>query len=78
MIPHPKTMQVVTDQRWHEVQVRTHRERLAMTTSGQAPRASHLATLRLHVAHAVRMLQSILGRRLDIGMPRDAQQPVIP
>ena len=32
MIPHPKTMQVVTDQRWHEVQVRVAHERLGMTT----------------------------------------------
>jgi hypothetical protein len=32
MIPHPKTMQMVTDQRWHELQVRVARERLGMAT----------------------------------------------
>ena len=38
MLPHPKTMQTMTDQRWHELQVKTHRERLAMTTHGQTRR----------------------------------------
>ena len=28
MIPHPQTMQMVTDQHWHELQVRVARERL--------------------------------------------------
>ena len=32
MIPHPKTMQMLTDQRWHELQVRVARERLGMIT----------------------------------------------
>jgi hypothetical protein len=32
MIPHPKTMQMVTDQRWHELQVQVARERLGMIT----------------------------------------------
>ena len=32
MIPHPKTMQMVTDQRWHELQVRVAHERLGMIT----------------------------------------------
>jgi hypothetical protein len=32
MIPHPKTMQMVTDQRWHELQLRVARERLGTNT----------------------------------------------
>ena len=32
MIPHPKTMQMVTDQRWHELQGEVARERLGMVT----------------------------------------------
>ena len=32
MIPHPKTMQMVTDQCWYELQVRVARERLGMIT----------------------------------------------
>ena len=31
MIPHPKTIQTVTDQRWRELQVQVARERLGMT-----------------------------------------------
>jgi hypothetical protein len=78
MIPHPKTMQSITDQRWHELQVRTHCERLAMTTRGQTPWAAYLATLRLRVVNAVRVTQPILGRRLEIRMSGDAQRPVVP
>ena len=37
MIPHPKTMQMVTDQRWDELQVKTRRERLGMATHEQQP-----------------------------------------
>ena len=29
MLPHPKTMQTMTDQRWHELTIKTQRERLA-------------------------------------------------
>jgi hypothetical protein len=68
MIPHPKTMQMVTDQRWHELQVKTHRERLAMITRGQQPGAASRATLRLHVVNAVRLLRPRIGRHLEIGM----------
>jgi hypothetical protein len=32
MVHHPKTMQMVTNQRWHELQVRVARERLGMIT----------------------------------------------
>jgi hypothetical protein len=32
MVPHPKTMQMVTDQRWREQQVLVARERLGMST----------------------------------------------
>ena len=78
MIPHPKTMQAVTDQHWHQLRVETQRERLAMTSREQQAEATHHATLRLHVVSALRMLQPIFGPRLDIGMPRDAQRPVIP
>jgi hypothetical protein len=78
MIPHPKTMQMVTDQRWDELQVKTHRERLAMTTHGQQPGAPSRATLRLHVVNAVRTRRPIFGRRLEIGMPRGAQRSLIP
>jgi hypothetical protein len=32
MLPHPKTIQMVADQRWHELQVRVARERLGLIT----------------------------------------------
>jgi hypothetical protein len=66
-------MQAVTDQRWHELQVKTHRERLAMTTHVQQPGA----TRRVLAVTAVRRLHSILGHRPDIGMPRDVQRPAV-
>lgn len=47
MIPHPKTMQMVTDQRWHELKVRVARERLraiTLRTSGNRE-ISHFPTL---------------------------------
>ena len=78
MIPHPKMMQAVTDQRWHEVQVRTQRERLAMTAHEQMPGGTDLPTLRVRVVNAVRIRLPILGRCLDIGMPRDAQRSAVP
>ena len=78
MIPHPKTMQSITDQRWHELQIRTHRERLAMTALEQPPAATFIPTLRLHVANAVQMLQPILARHWEIGMLRGAQRSLIP
>jgi hypothetical protein len=78
MIPHPKTMQMVTDQRWHELQVKTHRERLAMITRGQQPGAASRATLRLPVVNAVRMLRPNFSRHLEIGVPRGAQRSLIP
>jgi hypothetical protein len=78
MIPHPKTMQMVTDQRWDELQVKTRRERLGMTTHEQQPGTASRATLRLHVCNAVRMLQPILGRHVEIGMPHDARRTAVP
>jgi hypothetical protein len=77
MIPHPKTMQMVTDQRWHELQVKTHRERLAMITRGQQPGAASRATLRLPVVNAVRMLRPNFCRHLQIRVPRGAQRSLI-
>lgn len=42
MIPHPKTMQMVTDQRWHELQVRVARERLVVITPLAAGKSGDL------------------------------------
>jgi hypothetical protein len=77
MIPHPKTMQMVTDQRWDELQVKTHRERQGMTTHGQQPGAASRATLRLPVVNAVRMLRPNFCRHLQIRVPRGAQRSLI-
>jgi hypothetical protein len=78
MVAHPKTMQTVIDQRWHELRVEVERERRAMTTLEQTPAATPIATLRLHVGNPVRMLQASLGRHLANGMPRGAQRSLIP
>jgi hypothetical protein len=78
MIAHPKTMQTVIDQRWHELRVEVNRERLAMTALEQTPAATPIATLRLHVGNAVRMLQPILARHWEIGMLCGAQRSLIP
>jgi hypothetical protein len=78
MVAHPKTMQTVIDQRWHEVRVEVDRERLAMIALEHPSAATPMATLRLHGANAMRMLSPILGRHLDIGMPRGAQRSLIP
>ena len=78
MLPHPKTMQTMTDQRWHELTIKTQRERLAMTTLGQTPGATYLATLRLLFVNAVRMLQPILVRRQEMRMAGEAQRPAVP
>lgn len=42
MIPHPKTMQMVTDQRWHELQVRVARERLGLITRRAAGKSGDI------------------------------------
>ena len=78
MLPHPKTMQTMTDQRWHELTVKTQHERLAMTTQGQTRQATYLAPLRLLCVNAVRMVPPILARRQEIRTAGDAQQLVIP
>ena len=78
MIAHPKTMQTVIDQRWHELRVEVERERLAMTALEQIPATTPLATLRLRVVNAVRVTQLILRRHLAIGMPRGAKRSLIP
>jgi hypothetical protein len=78
MIAHPKTMQTVIDQRWHELRVEVERERLSMTALEQTAAVTPVATLRLRVAKAVRMLQPILGRHWEIGMLRGAQRSLIP
>jgi hypothetical protein len=78
MIPHPNTMQMVTDQRWHELQVKTRRERLGMTTHEQQPGATSRATLRVHVVDVVRKLQQHFGRRLAPGISHDARRPAVP
>jgi hypothetical protein len=78
MIAHPKTMQIVIDQRWHELRVEVDRERLAMTALEQPPAASPVASLRLRVADAVRKLQPIRGGRLELGMSGEAQRPAVP
>ena len=78
MVAHPKTMQMVIDQRWHELRVEVERERLAMTALEQTPAATPFATLRLHVGNSVRTLQPLLGHHLAIGMPRGAQRSLIP
>jgi hypothetical protein len=77
MIAHPKTMQMVIDQRWHELHAEVDRERLAMTSLEQTPAATPFATLRLRVAEAVRMVQPIRGGHLEIRMPRNAQRPAV-
>ena len=63
--PHPKTMQMVTDQRWHELQVKTHRERLGMTADEQQPGA----TSRGDAAAACRQCraEAAVGPRLASG-----------
>jgi len=78
MIPHPKTMQAVTDQRWHELQVKTHRERLAMTTHQQTPKTTHRAALRRLVVTLVRMLPLGLCWRPEIGSSPDARRAAVP
>ena len=78
MLPHPKTMQTMTDRRWHELTIKTQRERLAMTTLGQTPGATYLATLRLLFVNAVRMRQPILVRRQETRMAGEAQRPAVP
>ena len=48
MIPHPKTMQMVTDQHWHELQVRVARDRrgtIALLAAGNRE-SSHSPTRR--------------------------------
>jgi hypothetical protein len=77
MIPHPNTMQMVTDQRWDELQVKTRRERLGMVAH-QQPGATSRATLRLHVVDVVRKLQQHFGRRLAPGISHDARRPAVP
>ena len=78
MVAHPKTMQTVIDQRWHELRVATQRERLVMTAREQTPAVAPTATLRLHVINAVRMLPVILSRPVAIGMPRRIQRSLTP
>ncbi len=78
MVAHPKTMQTVIDQRWHELRVETQRERITMTAREQTPAVAPTATLRLHVINAVRMLPPIFGGRLNVAMPRNAQRPAVP
>jgi hypothetical protein len=77
MVAHPKSMQTVIDQRWHELHVEVDRERLAMTALRQIPAATPPAWLRLLLANAVRTLHPILGRDLEIGMPRGVQRSLI-
>ena len=77
MIAHPKTMQIVIDQRWHDLRVEVDHERLAMTALEQTPAATPYATLRLHIANAARAPYPILGRDREIGMPRGAQRSLI-
>ena len=77
MIAHPKTMQTVIDQRWHELRVEVDLERLAMTALEQTPAATPFATLRLHIANAVRKLHPILGGDLEFGMPRGFRRSLI-
>jgi hypothetical protein len=78
MLPHPKTMQTMTDQRWHELTVKTQHERLAMTIQRQTRQATYLTPLRLMFVNAVRMLPPILARHQEIRAAGDAQQLVIP
>jgi hypothetical protein len=78
MLPHPKTMQAITDQHWQDLRIKTGRERLAMTTHGQTPGATHLAPLRLRVGNAVRRLRPIFTRRQEVRLSGDAQQLGIP
>ena len=78
MIAHPKTMQTVIDQRWHELRVETQRERLAMTAQEQTPGGTPLPTLRLRVVSAMRMLPPILSRGLELRVSGDARRPAVP
>ena len=78
MVAHPKTMQTVIDQRWHELRVETQRERITMTAREQFPQATPLEMLRLRVVNAVQMLPPIFGGRLNVAMPRNAQRPAVP
>jgi hypothetical protein len=78
MLPHPKTMQSITDQRWHELRVRTHRERLAMTTREQTLVVTPIATLRLRIVNTVRWPRPIFGRRPEVRLSGDVQQLGIP
>ena len=78
MVAHPKSMQTVIDQRWHELRVETQRERRVMSALEQTPAATPVATLRLRLANAVRMLPAVLGRDVDMGMPRSVQRSLVP
>jgi len=78
MLPHPKTMQAITDQHWQDLRIKTGRERLAMTTHRQTGGTAPLATLRLRGGNPVRLLRPIFGRRQEVRLSRDAQQLGIP
>ena len=78
MVAHPKTMQIVIDQRWRELRVEVDRERLAMTPHEQTPGGTPLPPLWLRVVTAVRMLLPIFSRGSEIRMSGDSQQPAIP
>ena len=77
MIAHPKTMQIVIDQRWQELRVETLRERRVMTALEQTPAATPFAAPWLRLANVVRMLNPILGRDVEIGMPRSVRRSLI-
>jgi hypothetical protein len=78
MLPHPKTMQAITDQRWQDLRIKTGRDRLAMTTHRQTGGTAPLATLRLRGGNPVRLLWPIFGRRQEVRLSGDAQQLGIP
>ena len=77
MIAHPKAMQIVIDQRWHELRVEIDHERLAMTAREHPPVAAPPAWLRLYIANAVGKLHPILGGDLEFGMPRGFRRSLI-
>ena len=77
MVAHPKTMQIVIDQRWHDLRVEIDHEQLAMTARAQSPVAAPPAWLRLYIANAVRKLHPILGGDLEFGMPRGYRRSLI-
>jgi hypothetical protein len=74
MLPHPKTMQTITDQHWQDLRIKTSRERLAITAHRQSPGAAYLAPLRLRFGNAVWLLRPIFARRQEVRLSGDAQQ----